>query len=98
VLIALGLALIVAGTAMAVLRDAVIRYWTSRSLGSLAPGFAADRAGVLVYAALVADLGLLALAIAWGSTPLLLAAVAIFIAATVVVFIGEVRTYRALKR
>jgi hypothetical protein len=98
VLFALALALIAAGIAIAVLRDLVIRHWTSRYLGSLAPGYAADRTGVLVYAALVADLGLLVLSIVWGSAPLIVAAVVLFIGASAMVFVGEVRTYRALKR
>ena len=94
----LGAVLLVAGALMALLRGTVIRYWTSRYLGSLAPGYAASRIGVLVYAGLVADLGLLLLALAAGSPLLLVASIAIFIAASVVVFVGEWRTYRALKR
>ncbi len=98
VLFGLGLALIAAGIVIAALRDLVIRHWTSRFLGSLAPGYAADRIGVLVYAVLVADLGVLVLAFAWASAVLIVAALVVFIAASAVVFAGEVRTYRALKR
>jgi hypothetical protein len=96
-LLALGLVLLAAGLLMAVLRDAVIRYWTSRPLGSLAAGYAANRIGVLVYAALVADIGLILLAVDFESTWLILVSIALFIAGSIVIIAGEVVTYRRLK-
>lgn len=84
--------------------DAVIRRVTSRSLGELAPGFAASRGGFRVYAALVLAIGvavtglsLVGLSAALGVGLLVVGLIA-FIAASVVAIVGEVRTYRALKR
>ena len=84
--------------------DAVIRRVTSRSLGELAPGFAASRRGFRTYAILVLAVGLLCLGLAvtaifvlLGAGLLVLGAV-IFGIASVVAIVGEVETYRALKR
>jgi hypothetical protein len=84
--------------------DAVIRRVTSRSLGELAPGFAASRAGFKVYAVLILEIGVAVtgLGVAASSPALgaLLLAVGIagFVLASIIAIVGEVRTYRALKR
>jgi hypothetical protein len=84
--------------------DAVIRRVTSRSLGELAPGFAASRGGFKVYAALILCIGfaVAGLGIANRSAvlgvALLLFGLAGFVAASAIAIVGEVRTYRALKR
>jgi hypothetical protein len=84
--------------------DAVIRRVTSRSLGELAPGFAASRRGFRTYAILVVAVGLLCLGLAvtaifvpLGAGLLVLGAV-VFGVASVIAIVGEVETYRALKR
>jgi hypothetical protein len=84
--------------------DAVIRRVTSRSLGELAPGFAASRRGFRTYAILVLAVGLLCLGLAvtaifvpLGAGLLVLGAV-VFGVASVIAIVGEVETYRALKR
>ena len=84
--------------------DAVIRRVTSRSLGELAPGYAASSAGFKVYAALVIAIGVAVIGLgiadrsaALGGGLLALGVVA-FAAASVTAIVGEVRTYRALKR
>jgi hypothetical protein len=83
---------------------AVIRGVTSRSLGSLAPGYAASTGGFRVYAFLLGAVGaaLLGLGLAaWlplaGAVMVVAAAVA-FAAGSVVAVRGEARTYRALQR
>ena len=97
-LLALGAALILAGLVLATARTWVIRRVTSRSLGSLAPGFAATPGGYLVYAYLVFDLGWFVVALVQGFALLLAITIATFVVGTLVVLVGEVRTYRALKR
>jgi hypothetical protein len=84
--------------------DFVIRRVTSRSLGELAPGYAASQGGFKVYAMLVLAIGVavtgLEIAdrfVAIGMGLLLLGIVA-FVVASVIAIVGEVRTYRALKR
>jgi hypothetical protein len=83
---------------------AVIHRVTSRSLGELAPGFAAGRFGFRIYAGLLGALGLtvLGLAVAQGSPVLGVVVVAAgliaFVLLSIVAIAGEVRTYRALKR
>jgi hypothetical protein len=108
VVLAIGVLLCVAGTALLFnvggAADAVIRRVTSRSLGELAPGYAASRAGFKVYAVLVLAIGVAVagLGLADRSTVvgvgLLLLGMATFAVATVIAIMGEVRTYRALKR
>ncbi len=107
-LVALGVLLWVVGLVLLFnvggAADAVIRSVTSRSLGELAPGFAASRSGFKVYAVLIIEVGVAVtgLGIAEGSPvlgPALLAlGVAGFLVASAVAIVGEVRTYRALKR
>jgi hypothetical protein len=84
--------------------DAVIARVTSRSLGELAPGYAASRGGFRIYATLILAIGVavLGLGIAASSTglgaALIVLGVAVFIVASIVAIVGELRTYRALKR
>jgi hypothetical protein len=108
VVLAIGVLLCLAGITLLLnlggAADAVIRKVTSRSLGDLAPGFAASRGGFRVYAMLVLAIGvaLTGLGVVGQSLPfgVALAAVGLiaFIAASVMAIVGEVRTYRALKR
>jgi hypothetical protein len=84
--------------------DEVIRRVTSRSLGELAPGFAASRRGFRIYAVLVLAVGILCVGLAataiflpLGAGLLVLGAV-VFGIASVIAIVGEVDTYRALKR
>jgi len=83
--------------------EAIIHRATSRSLGDLAPGFAASRRGFRVYAALILAIGILCIGLAvttrslpLGAALLVLGAI-IFGIASVVAVAGEVETYRALK-
>jgi hypothetical protein len=84
--------------------DLVIRRLTSRSLGELAPGFAASRRGFKVYAALVLAVGIVCdgIGVADRSVPLAIGLIAVgalaFGVASVIAIAGEVETYRALKR
>lgn len=84
--------------------DLVIRRVTSRSLGELAPGYAASRGGFKVYAMLVLAVGgaVTGLEIADRSAlvglGLLVLGIAVFVVASVIAIVGEVRTYRTLKR
>ena len=84
--------------------DFVIRRVTSRSLGELAPGYAASPAGFKIYATLVLSIGVAVagLGIADRSPTvgggLLLVGIGAFAIASAVAIVGEVRTYRALKR
>ena len=84
--------------------DLVIRRVTSRSLGELAPGYAASPGGFKVYSVLVLAIGVAVagLGIAdWSAVlgaGLLVIGVGVFVVASVIAIAGEVRTYRALKR
>jgi hypothetical protein len=108
VVLVIGVLLCVAGAVLLFnvggAADAVIRRVTSRSLGELAPGFAASHSGFKVYAALVLAIGVAVagLGIADRSAvlgvSLLLLGIAAFAVASVIAIVGEVRTYRALKR
>jgi hypothetical protein len=84
--------------------DLVMRRVTTQPLGELAPGFAASRRGFRVYAVLILAVGILCLglaATAWsillGAGLLVLGALT-FVIASVIAIVGEVDTYRALKR
>jgi hypothetical protein len=84
--------------------DFVIRRVTSRSLGELAPGYAASRRGFKVYATLVLAVGVAVSGLEItdrspiiGLT-LLVVGIGAFLIASVIAIVGEVRTYRALKR
>jgi hypothetical protein len=78
--------------------DGVIARVTSRSLGELAPGFAASRTGFRVYAVLVLALGIAVTALALEILFVVALALLGFVAASVIAIAGEIRTYRALKR
>jgi hypothetical protein len=84
--------------------DLVVRHVTSRSLGELAPGYAASPGGFKVYAILVQQVGLAVVGLALTDQSelvglaLLFLGCAGFIAWSVVAIRGEVRIYRALKR
>ena len=106
--IAIGVLLWVAGLILlfnvAGAADAVIRTLTSRSLGELAPGFAASPRGFKVYAVLILEvgvavtgLGIAASSAVLGSALLALGIIG-FLVASAIAIAGEVRTYRALKR
>jgi uncharacterized membrane protein len=107
VVLAIGILLCIAGVVL--LLDLfgagafVIRRVTSRSLGELAPGFAASVRGFKVYATLVLAVGILCLGLAitgWslplGAGVLVLGAL-IFGIASVVAIKGGVETYHGLK-
>ncbi len=108
VVLAIGVLLCAAGIALLLnvggAADTVIRRVTSRPLGELAPGFAASRGGFRVYAALVLAIGLAVTGLGLADRSallgigLLLLGIAVFAVASVIAIVGEVRTYRALKR
>lgn len=102
VVLALGIVLCAAGVALLLnvfgAGDYVIRRVTSRSLGELAPGFAASPNGFRTYAALVIAVGALAIGIALENAIVLIVSAVVFTAASAVAIMGEVTTYRALKR
>ena len=104
----IGVALVVVGLVLLLnllgAADLVIRRVTSRSLGELAPGFAASRRGFRTYAALILAIGVLCVGLAvtdrflpLGAGLLVLGALTFGIA-SVIAIAGEVETYRALKR
>lgn len=105
--VALGAGLAAAG--LALLFDlggaaaALTRRVTSRSLGSLAPGYAATPNGLRIYAALVIAIGAAVAGVGLAATAplagIILVAVGVlgFTAASVAVIAGEVRVYRALR-
>jgi hypothetical protein len=84
--------------------DLVIRRVTSRSLGELAPGFAASPRGFRTYAALVIAVGVLCVGLAMTAqfvplgAALLAVGALLFGIGSVIAITGEVETYRALKR
>jgi len=108
VVLAIGVLLSLAGIILlfnvAGAGDVVIRRVTSRSLGELAPGFAASRGGFRIYAILVLAIGVAVVGLsvlnqsALGGVALLAAGLVVFAAASVLAIVGEVRTYRGLKR
>jgi hypothetical protein len=106
--LAIGVLLVVAGLVLLLnmfgAADLVIRRVTSRSLGELAPGFAASRRGFRIYATLVLAIGTLSVGLAMtarflplGAALLVLGAMTFGIA-SVIAIAGEVETYRDLKR
>jgi hypothetical protein len=84
--------------------DMVIHRVTSRSLGELAPGYAATPRGFRVYAALVLAIGVVCDGIGVAGSSIQLAAglivlgVVAFAIASVIAIAGEVTVYRGLKR
>jgi hypothetical protein len=104
VALALGVVLILGGIAMDGCRGWLISRVTSRSLGTLAPGFAASDRGFRVYSGLVRTVGvvlvslwLMTLSVGFGGALLIIGAAG-FLVYSVIAIVGEVRTYRALKR
>ena len=103
-LLAIGLLLIAGGVVLLLdLGGAarfVIRRLTSRSLGELAPGYAASRYGFRVYAGLVLFIGVTTAGLAISPSAPLPGAVGTvigivgFLVATGIALGGEVRTYR----
>jgi hypothetical protein len=84
--------------------DYVIRHLTSRSLGQLAPGFAATQRGMRTYATLLLAIGIVCLGLG-GVTRnlpviagLLVLGAMVFGVASVIAIAGEIETYRALKK
>lgn len=108
VLIAIGILAVLAGRILhanfAGSADFVIKNMTSRSLGSLAPGYAASSSGFKVYSNLVVAIGIALIGLGaldwWGSFAAIgvLVGIVYFVIFSVVAIVGEVRTYRALKR
>jgi len=102
VVLALGIVICAAGLTLLFnlfgAGDHTIRRVTSRSLGELAPGFAASRNGFRTYAVLVVAVGALAIGLAMENAIVLTVSAVIFVVASVVAIAGEVTTYRALKR
>ncbi len=84
--------------------DFVIRKVTAKSLGELAPGYAASKRGFRVYATLLLAVGILCAGVGMTAKFLPLAAgllvigAVIFGIASMVAIAGEVETYRMLKR
>ena len=84
--------------------DLVIRRVTSRSLGGLAPGYAASPDGFKIYATLILAIGVAVAGLGmaeWSAVlgvGVLVLGIAAFAVASVIAIAGEVRTYRALKR
>jgi hypothetical protein len=108
VALVIGVLLLVVGVALLFnvggAADLVIRRVTSQSLGELAPGYAASRGGFKVYAVLILAIGVAVtgLGIADRSPALgaglVVLGLALFVVTSVLAIVGEVRTYRALKR
>jgi hypothetical protein len=108
VVLVLGVLLCLAGVVLLLnlfrAGDYVVRRVTSRSLGELAPGFAATPRGFKTYAVLVLAIGVLCSGIALTAVFIPLAAAALvigavtFVVASMIAITGEVDTYRALKR
>jgi hypothetical protein len=108
VALVIGVVLILVGVALLFnvggAGDLVINRVTSRSLGELAPGYAASPNGFKVYSTLilaigiaVAGLGIADRSVAVGAA-LLLLGIGVFAVVSVIAIVGEARTYRALKR
>jgi hypothetical protein len=82
----------------------LIKNLTSRSLGTLAPGYAASRSGIRVYSNVIASFGIVVIGLGatdWAGTMGAFVAVVglvMFVAFSAVAIVGEVRTYRALRR
>jgi len=92
------LALVISSFALLLGRASVVRRVTSKPLGSLPPGYAATPRGYLAYTFLVFDLGLILLAVNFENPWLILGAIGLFVLASITVILGEVVTYRNLKR
>jgi hypothetical protein len=108
VLIALGVVLAVAGVVLLIdfggAGRFMIRRVTSRNLGELAPGYAASPGGFRVYATLILAVGLAVAGLGFTAKAPVVGAimaaigVLLFLVASIVAIVGEVRAYRALPR
>ena len=84
------------------LADLAISRITSKDLGSLAPGYAASRSGLRVYALLIVAIGLVLIGVglAFQATAAGLWVMAVglvtFLVSSVLILRGEVATYRTL--
>lgn len=106
-MLAVGLIISLAGIALLLnvggVGAFVIRRVTSRSLGELAPGYAASPGGFKVYATLILAIGVAVTGLeitdrsAFVGLILLVLGIAAFVIASAIAIAGEVRTYRALK-
>lgn len=94
----IGIVLVFASAGLVVAQGAVTRHVTSRPLGPLAAGWAATKQGYRAYAGLVADVGLIAVAVGLNLAWLIIVSIGLFVLGTIAVVIGEVATYRAPKR
>ena len=100
----LGALILIAGELVGYNRQFVIDRLTSRSLGTLAPGYAATQNGIRVYALLIDSIGLTLLGV--GLAPRFpqvgasgaACGIFAFVVFSIVAIVGEVRTYRTLKR
>lgn len=108
VLFAIGILFVLVGRLLDAntkgMADFVIKNMTSRSLGSLAPGYAASRLGFRAYANLVVAIGIVLFGLGALDWPRSLGVIIVLVGLvyfgvfSVVAIVGEVRTYRALKR
>ncbi len=101
--VVLGAALLLISLGMAIGWKQVINGVTSRPLGTLAPGFAATQLGYFVYVGLVQSIGLAVLGLglsAYRPSTILLFWIGSgeFVGLSIAAILGEVTTYRALKR
>jgi len=107
-MLALGVLLVAAGLILLFnvfgAGDQAMSRVTSRSLGELAPGFAASRRGFRTYVVLIAAVGGVCLgvgSVTWSApvaAGLLILGIGVFVVASFIAIAGEVTTYRALKR
>ena len=104
IVLGLGVVLVVAGQLLFIKRTELVARVTSRSLGSLAPGYAATPKGVTVYTYLVTSLGMVLVGIGaaqWSAVFggfLAVCGILAFVVFSIVAIVGEVRVFRALKR
>jgi hypothetical protein len=103
IVLGLGIVLVVAGFVLDANRKFVIDHLTSRSLGSLAPGYAATPNGIRVYTYLVSFIGIALAGLGlsdrlpqFGAAGVVCGALG-FAVFSIIAIVGEVRVYRALK-
>jgi len=93
-----------AGQVLYFKRTELVARVTSRSLGSLAPGYASTPKGVTVYTYLVTSVGMVLAGIGvaqWFTVfggILAICGILAFVVFSIVAIAGEVRVFRALKR
>jgi Ni,Fe-hydrogenase I cytochrome b subunit len=104
VVLGFGVVLIVTGQVLYLKRSELVARVTSRSLGSLAPGYAATPKGVTVYTYLVTSVGMVLAGIGlaqWFTVfggLFAICGMLAFVVFSIIAIVGEVRVYRALKR